>query len=83
MVIYMKENFQNEKKMEKEYIFEDKTECEGQFDKGKGKMKWKNGSEYNGNFNDLKLSGYEVLTNHIGDTYESIIVNYYLNLSLN
>ena len=58
-------------------------EGEGQFDKGKGKMKWKNGYKYNGNFNDLKLSGYEVLTNHIGDTYESIIVNYYLNLSLN
>ena len=78
----MKENFQNEKKTVREYIFDDKIECEGQFDKGKGKMKWKNGYEYNGNFNDLKLSGYEVLTNHIGDTYESIIVNYYLNLSL-
>ena len=75
------------KKRKGEYIFEDKTECEGQFEKGKFKgkvkMKWKNGYEYNGNFNDLKLSGYEVLTNHIGDTYESIIVNYYLNLSLN
>lgn len=29
----MKENFQNEKKMEKEYIFEDKTECEANLKK--------------------------------------------------
>ena len=63
-------------------IFDDKTEYEGVFEKGdfkKGKMKWPNGYEYNGDFEGPKLCGFGTLSSPSGDIYEGDFDNSLFN----
>ena len=80
--IYEGDFINGEKKGNGKVIFEDKTEYEGVFDKGefkKGKMKWPNGYEYNGDFEGTKLSGFGTLTNTSGEIYEGYFSNNLFN----
>ena len=80
--IYEGDFINGEKNGKGKIIFEDKTEYEGLFDKGefkKGKMKWPNGYEYNGDFSGAKLCGFGTLSSPSGEFYEGNFVNNMFN----